>query len=127
MYDKSKILAGLVIFFGVLSFPFWYTVASGNAGYYPEVEKAAHGTHCFREKQTMISTHMELLNEWRDDVVRDGKREQITIDDRKYDKSLTNACLYCHENKDKFCDQCHDYLGVDPYCWDCHVDPKEFN
>jgi hypothetical protein len=127
MYDKGKILAGLVIFFGVLSYPFWYTVASGNAGYYPEVEKAAHGTECFRDKQEMISTHMELLNEWRDEVVREGKREQITIVDKKYDKSLTNACLYCHENKDKFCDQCHNYLGVDPFCWDCHVDPKEFN
>ena len=33
MYDKGKILAGLFIFFGVLSFPFWYTVAKGKAGY----------------------------------------------------------------------------------------------
>ena len=25
-----------------------------------------------------------------------------------------------------FCDRCHNYLAVSPYCWDCHVDPKEF-
>ena len=37
--------------------------------------------------------------------------------------SLTNTCLGCHSNKAQFCDQCHNYLEVTPYCWDCHVDP----
>ena len=32
--------------------------------------------------------------------------------------------LGCHENKAAACDSCHDYLQVQPYCWDCHVDPK---
>ena len=29
--------------------------------------------------------------------------------------------------KDKartFCDKCHNYTGVKPYCWDCHVEPS---
>jgi hypothetical protein len=33
--------------------------------------------------------------------------------------------MECHSNKTKFCDQCHNYMGVAPYCWDCHIAPKE--
>ena len=31
-------------------------------------------------------------------------------------------CLDCHKNKSNFCDKCHDYMGVKPYCWECHAD-----
>jgi hypothetical protein len=34
------------------------------------------------------------------------------------------TCLGCHKNKSEFCDRCHSYSGVDPYCMDCHVLPK---
>jgi hypothetical protein len=125
MYDKGKILTGLVIFFGILSFPFWYTVGQGNAGYEPVLEKAIKGEDCVIEAQEMKAKHMEILNVWRDEVVREGKREQINVGGLMYDKSLTNTCLDCHPNKDKFCDQCHNFLGVKPYCWGCHVNPKE--
>ena len=144
MHDKGKILLGLVIFFGILSFPFWFTVASGNAGYAPhdteefkaELEKAkaravalGKGEECVLETQEMIPKHMELLNAWRDEAVREGGRTHVReMDDGKkyeYDKSLTRTCLDCHSNKSQFCNQCHDYLGVDPFCWDCHVDPME--
>jgi hypothetical protein len=40
--------------------------------------------------------------------------------------SLTNTCItQCHSNKAKFCDRCHDYMNVQPWCWDCHNFPKE--
>jgi hypothetical protein len=39
--------------------------------------------------------------------------------------SLTGTCLDCHSDKEKFCDACHTYSAVDPYCWDCHVIPEE--
>ena len=39
--------------------------------------------------------------------------------------SLSGTCMSCHPNKKEFCDACHDYLAVSPYCWDCHVEPKE--
>jgi hypothetical protein len=38
---------------------------------------------------------------------------------------LQNTCLNCHNNKSKFCDQCHNYAEVTPYCWECHIEPKE--
>ena len=66
---------------------------------------------------------MVLLNEWRDDVLRDGDRVAVTVDGKEYRKGLQMACMECHTNKEKFCDSCHEYTSVKPYCWDCHLTP----
>jgi hypothetical protein len=34
--------------------------------------------------------------------------------------SLEDTCFKCHSNTSQFCDSCHTYAGVQPYCWDCH-------
>ena len=68
---------------------------------------------------------MDLLNTWRDEVVRDGIRFEDGIDGNRYEKSLSNTCLGCHLSKEKFCDRCHNYVGVEPYCWECHIIPEE--
>jgi hypothetical protein len=36
-----------------------------------------------------------------------------------------NTCMQCHTSKKKFCDTCHAYASVTPYCWDCHLAPVE--
>ena len=46
-------------------------------------------------------------------------------DAKRYEMSLQNTCMECHTSKKEFCDQCHDYMAVAPFCWDCHVAPKE--
>jgi hypothetical protein len=125
MYNTGKILTGLLIFLVLITFPIWYNLANGKAGYRPELEKAVKGTQCVRETDYMISHHMDLLNEWRDQVVREDERFEAGVGGVVYERSLTNTCLDCHADKSKFCDQCHTYLGVSPYCWSCHVDPKE--
>jgi hypothetical protein len=129
MYDKGKVILGLVIFFGLLFFPLWYTVAKGRANYAPdlraELEKAAAIGSCVLKKGEMRANHMALLNTWRDDAVRRGVREYTAWDGRNVTMSLTNNCLQCHKSKKNFCDTCHDYLGVKPYCWNCHVIPEE--
>jgi hypothetical protein len=68
---------------------------------------------------------MQLLDQWRDEVSREGKREPITVGGVAYEKSLMNGCMNCHSDKKKFCDECHVYTAVKPYCWDCHFPPKE--
>jgi len=73
----------------------------------------------------MRANHMQLLNEWRDNVLRDGNREILEINGVKYPKGLQTACMTCHSQKEKFCDSCHTYAAVDPYCWDCHLTPNE--
>ena len=125
MYNTGKVLTGLVLFIVLITFPVWYNMATGKAGYVPELEKAAWGEQCVRDSVWMRSYHMDLLNEWRDGVVRRGERYEVNADGARYERSLSSTCLDCHENKDRFCDRCHNYMGVEPYCWSCHVIPKE--
>jgi len=125
MHNGGKIFIGLIIFLILITFPIWYNVANDRAGYSPELEKAVRGDNCVRDSAWMKANHMDLLNDWRDQVVREDKRFETGPDGIRYERSLSNTCLSCHQNKDQFCDKCHDYLGVDPYCWECHIVPKE--
>ena len=125
MFDAGKIIVGLLVFVILITFPLWYNVAKGKAGYVPELEKATGADRCVAETDYMRTNHMDLLNQWRDSVVRAGERVYIDEFGKKYEMSLTNTCLSCHVNKDKFCDRCHNYMGVVPYCWDCHIIPTE--
>jgi len=70
---------------------------------------------------------MDLLNQWRDQVVRQGSRYMVGPRGARLEKSLTNSCLDCHSNKENFCDRCHNYMAVSPYCFNCHLTPKELN
>jgi len=123
MHDTGKVIVGVIIFLVLISFPIWYNVASETATYRPVLEKPL-GAECVRATSYMTGYHMDLLNEWRDEVVREDDRFFEGPGGVKMEKSLTNTCLSCHQNKDQFCDQCHDYAGVQPYCWDCHIVTK---
>ena len=126
MYDGGKIVGGLVAFVAVAAFPAWYGLAGGGAGAPPKLE-TPQGKQCVRTKEFMTASHMQLLDEWRDLAVRDGQRQWTSPDfNTKHEISLSNTCLGgCHKSRDAFCTKCHDYAGVDPYCWSCHVDPTE--
>jgi hypothetical protein len=127
MNDKKWIIAGLLIFAVIITFPFWFNM--GKAAPMPEPEltaKAKAAKECVRETQYMKTEHMQLLDAWRDSVVREGKRVYVNSSGKEFTMSLSNTCLDCHSNKAEFCDRCHTYASADPYCWDCHIDnPKE--
>ena len=124
LYDGGKIIAGLVIFIGLLTFPIWWN--HGGEKSIPNPEKPKNGaTECVKDVEYMRTTHMKLLNDWRDEVVRDGERKDLVIQGVTYEKSLQNGCMKCHASKKKFCDECHDFTAVKPYCWDCHIQPEE--
>lgn len=125
MYDAGKVVSGLVLFIVFITFPAWFNVAVGTADYVPELAKPVKGERCVAETEYMRSSHMDLLNTWRDDVVRRGDRVYTAGDGTRYNKSLSRTCLDCHADKVGFCDKCHDYLKVAVYCWDCHVIPQE--
>jgi len=127
MYDGGKIIAGLVIFLGLITFPVWSNIADGDADFVPQPKIITEATNCVAPVEYMRPSHMDMLNEWRDLVVREGKRVYVAFDGKEHEMSLTNTCLDCHSNKAEFCDQCHNYVGVKPYCWDCHNEPKESN
>ena len=123
MYDKKLIIPGLLVFVALMTFPIWKNM--GNAGPVPKPEKPQGVTKCVKSAQYMRTSHMKLLDDWRDEALRDGDRKPITIAGVEYDKSLMNGCMKCHTDKKKFCDECHVYTSVKPYCWDCHFLPKE--
>ena len=66
--------------------------------------------NCVRNAEYMRFRHMDLLKEVRDDVIRDGLKGGITL----------AGCGDCHENRDQFCDKCHEKASVLLDCWGCH-------
>ena len=127
MYDGGKIITGLIIFLILLLFPVWYQVGKASKAPEPELtETAKSAQKCVEETSFMTTQHMKMLDRWRNETVRDAERYYTSSDGKVYYKSIQVTCLECHTNKSKFCDQCHNYMGVSPYCWDCHIEPKEY-
>lgn len=126
IYDKGKIFLGLGLFLLLMTFPIWYNVAKGKARTYKVELEKPRGEACVMPRAYMRPYHMDVLYSWRDEYVREGDMiHKAPHTNKEHVKSLSNGCLSCHVNKDKFCDRCHDYSGVEPYCWDCHVVPKQ--
>jgi cytochrome c peroxidase len=118
MYHAKYIIPALIVFVAVVTFPFW---AKGKAAYRVDLKLPANQTECIEATEFMRTSHMQLLDQWRDKVVRDGEHVYTNAKGVKYSMSLTKTCLSCHSEKDKFCDKCHNSVGVDPYCWNCHL------
>lgn len=125
MHDAGKIFIGLAIFVAIVTAPMWYHVVAGAKPAPPDLVLPTEYDKCVEATEYMRVNHMELLNQWRDDVVRRDDRNYVAHDGTVYDKSLSRTCMNCHDNKEQFCDRCHTYAAVTPYCWSCHVDPKE--
>ena len=124
MYDSGKVIFGLIVFLLLMTSPIWYNFLSGKALYVPEPKIDTSKKKCVRSAEYMRANHMNLLEEWRNDVVRDGDRVYVSEDGRRYEKSLTNTCMKCHYKREEFCNKCHDYAGVEtPDCWNCHSEP----
>jgi len=129
MNDKSKIVTGLIIFLAVITAPFWYNLGKATSGPEPKLsDKAKAAKECVESKEYMRAEHMQLLDVWRNSVVRNGDRIYKNSKGKQYNMSLSSgqdSCIGCHTDKAEFCDKCHNYASAEPYCWDCHIDPKE--
>jgi len=125
MHDTGKVVVGLAIFLALATSPFWYNAASGKSSEKPELVLPEGEKNCVADKVYMNANHMNMLDDWRNMVVREGKKEHVTADGRRYDMSLTRTCMKCHTDRQQFCGRCHEYAGVEtPFCWSCHVDPQ---
>lgn len=123
MYDKGKVLTGIVVFVVLMTFPVWFNGLKSAPA--PEPKLPKDKKECVEATDVMKAEHMKLLNDWRDWVVRDKNRVYRAASGKKFTMSLSNTCMECHSSKKEFCDQCHNYMGVAPYCWDCHLEPEE--
>jgi hypothetical protein len=125
MYDASKIVAGLVVFVVLATSPLWYNALSAAPPDKPELQMPTNGANeCVEATDYMRANHMDLLDVWRDTVVREDVRTYTSEAGKEYTMSLSDTCLDCHAKKEQFCDACHTYSAVTPYCWDCHVIPE---
>ncbi|MFH0899899.1 MAG: sulfate reduction electron transfer complex DsrMKJOP subunit DsrJ [Pseudomonadota bacterium] len=130
MYDGGKIIAGLTLFLGLATFPVWYNLASGSSPAKPTLATPS-STPCVAPVEQMRATHMDLLSDWREQVIRQGNRNIAGGDDgssggqqqhQTQKMSLTSTCLGCHGPAAQFCDRCHNYASAKPTCWACHLD-----
>jgi hypothetical protein len=121
MRDRTPILAALALGLGLLTWPAWRTLAAAPPPP-PDLARPANAAECVAPTDYMRASHMVLLQDWREKVVRTGVRTYTTPAGRVVPMSLTGTCLRaCHTDKAKFCDRCHDYANVKPTCWNCHV------
>ena len=124
-YDAKKIITGLIIFVGLITYPIWHNTVSGKSLYTPKLELPKDKKECIEPKDYIRVNHKSLLEDWRLSVVRNGIRIYQASNQKKYNMSLNKTCMECHKDKTKFCDQCHNYMGVTNKCWDCHIYPKQ--
>ena len=126
MYDAGKVIIGILIFLGLFTYPIWSPAVLGKAGPPPEIEKVAKdkGPDCIEDVAFMRKSHMTLLDDWRLQVVRDGKRYYVNKKGKKHLMSLQLTCFKCHQGRTNFCNKCHDYVNTSPKCWECHVSPE---
>lgn len=134
IYNKGWIFLGILVFVAIALFPIYNNFGKVNAKPDPKVdtpeilkwEQQYGKKECVESKEFMRTEHMQLLNNWRDSVVRDDNRGYISdANHKRFNMSIQNGCMVCHSSKKKFCDECHNYMAVKPYCWDCHLTPDE--
>ncbi len=123
MYNAKYIIPGILFFLALVFTPVLY-----NKGKHFEAkpELPRDSKECIEDTNVMRDKHMQILNEWRLEAVRESDRIYTNAKGQKFVKSLTNTCMSCHADKEKFCDRCHTTVGVAPYCWDCHnISPNQ--
>lgn len=123
MRDRTKIVVGLAFFLALVLFPFWNNLFGAQASL-PKLKVGTDAKQCVEPVAIMRATHMELLNRWRNEVVREGRRTTVDGFGKPVTMSLSGTCLSCHTDKKQFCDSCHNAMAVAPYCWECHVEPQ---
>lgn len=70
----------------------------------------AQWENCVRDTEYMRFQHMDLLKEVRAEVIRYGLKGGITL----------AGCGECHQNREAFCDRCHEKASVILDCFGCH-------
>ena len=123
MTDKPRIIIGVVFVLVAVTFPFWYALAGGPPAAPPELEMP-EGGECVHDAEYMRARHMDVLELWRQEVVREGDKSLVTIGGKQYEKGLTKTCMQCHKSRENFCGKCHAYADVQPTCWNCHNETK---
>jgi len=132
LYNGTLIVPALILFLVVVTFPLWLGAVRPREARPFASRSAPPGVTCVLPKIQMRERHMNLLKQWREEVVRESNRSPITLaGGATMERSLTNGCMKCHARQDcgpyralaTYCVDCHDYVGIKINCWTCHIDP----
>lgn len=125
IYNSKAIITGIIIFVVVFTSPFWLSWIGLDYTKTGVVTPTQEKT-CIEDTEFMRAQHMRLLNEWRDQALREENRSyKSKLTGKVFDISLQNTCMKCHDNYAQFCEKCHVANSVYPYCWTCHIIPGE--
>ena len=103
LYNAKAVTVGIVAFLVVCTSPFW--AGFGSSDYTsPKVSLPKDAKECIEDTAFMKAEHMQLLNEWRDQALRQGNRVYVAKNGKKWNISLKNTCLKCHNEYEQFCD-----------------------
>ncbi len=110
-----KVVFPLLVIISPLGYSFLDAVFAGDPrDGEPFLEMPAEPNEgCVRETDFMRFHHWELLREVRDQVVRSGVRNEISLD----------GCRGCHPSRERFCNRCHEAVSLQPDCFGCHYYP----
>ncbi|RKX63371.1 MAG: cytochrome C [Thermodesulfobacteriota bacterium] len=122
MYNANKVIPGIIIFILFFTIPIWLNFGRLEAIPKPELPKKEK--KCIESKEYMRAYHMKLLDDWRKKAIRENKYIYTASDGKKYFISLQRTCFKCHNDTEKFCDKCHNFVITHPDCWDCHIAPE---
>ena len=131
LFNFKAVVIGLAIFLILVTAPIWKTIGKTVPAPDPKLNTPAimalaeKDRHCVESKEWIRANHMRLLVDWREEAVRNAKRDYINSKGQRYLASLSNNCMECHSNKSQFCDQCHNYVAVAPNCWGCHLEKEK--
>ncbi len=128
MYNGGKIIAGLIIFLALVTFPVYYNMGKKIPAPSPSLDTPVINQmkvkHCVESREFMRANHMKLLRGWMTTVLSGkGSTTYVSTSGQKYDMSW-DTCWKCHSSKKQFCDKCHQYMAVDLPCWKCHSEPN---
>ncbi len=125
MYNRRLAVSLIAVSLALVTLPLWYQLIWGQGAGPPKLELPEGKERCIEPTSYMRAHHVDVLDMWKETVVREGQRTYRAGDGKEYIMSLTNTCLDCHKAKAKFCDRCHTYVRVSPPCWSCHNIPTE--
>lgn len=92
------------------------TFAARPAFQRPWLEAPLANTTCVLPKESMRYDHMRYLKNLRDQVMREGRREQVSGERAQG----IGSCRGCHAHRELFCDRCHERSSVRLDCFGCH-------
>ena len=123
MKRLSDLLRSLPALLALAAFAVPAAAGDGDSGLRPDIPEPLRGDSCVEETEDMRRNHMDYLKGHRDEVMHQGIRTK---------KYSLKECLSCHvptegearqagRSEDQhFCQNCHEYAGVELDCFQCH-------